>query len=72
MFLPGLLVLSLAAVAFSQSPEKEAREFLAKFSEDAEQMVYKSSKASWNYNVDITDENAEKMVSTLSKIVLTL
>ncbi|XP_055500738.1 angiotensin-converting enzyme 2 [Leucoraja erinacea] len=61
MFLPGLLVLSLAAVAFSQSPEKEAREFLAKFSEDAEQMVYKSSKASWNYNVDITDENAEKM-----------
>ncbi|XP_041066850.1 angiotensin-converting enzyme 2 [Carcharodon carcharias] len=61
MFLLGLWVLSLTAAVFSQTPEDEARAFLKKFSEEAVNLVYNSSLASWEYNTNITKENAFKM-----------
>ncbi|XP_062907356.1 angiotensin-converting enzyme 2 isoform X1 [Mobula hypostoma] len=61
MFLQGLCILSFTTVVLSLSPEEEARKFLEKFNADAVLVVYESSKASWNYNVNITQENAEKM-----------
>ncbi|XP_059823680.1 angiotensin-converting enzyme 2 isoform X1 [Hypanus sabinus] len=61
MFLQGLCILSFTTVVLSLSPEEEARKFLEKFSADAEHLVYQSSKASWNYNVNITQQNAEEM-----------
>ncbi|XP_069746369.1 angiotensin-converting enzyme 2 isoform X2 [Narcine bancroftii] len=61
MFLRGLWALSLTAVTFSLTLDDEARELLRKFEMEAKKLVYKSSLASWNYNTNITDENAEMM-----------
>uniref|UniRef100_UPI00398E697E angiotensin-converting enzyme 2 n=1 Tax=Pristiophorus japonicus TaxID=55135 RepID=UPI00398E697E len=61
MFLQVLWVLSLAAVALSLTLEQEAKKFLDRFSVKAEELAYKSSLASWEYNVNITDENINKM-----------
>ncbi|XP_048458502.1 angiotensin-converting enzyme 2-like [Rhincodon typus] len=58
----ALWVLSLMAPAFSLTTEQEAQQFLNRFSTDAEKLVYKSSLASWTYNTNITDENADKMM----------
>ncbi|XP_067882277.1 angiotensin-converting enzyme 2 [Heterodontus francisci] len=61
MILHGLCVLSLMAATLSLSPEEEAGNFLDTFSATAEDLVYNSSLASWEYNTNISDENAEKM-----------
>uniref|UniRef100_A0A4W3HYL6 Angiotensin-converting enzyme n=1 Tax=Callorhinchus milii TaxID=7868 RepID=A0A4W3HYL6_CALMI len=62
MFLQWLLLLSLAAAALSLSPvEQEATAFLKEFDTKSQDLVYKSSLASWEYNTNITDENIDKM-----------
>ncbi|XP_004710002.2 angiotensin-converting enzyme 2 [Echinops telfairi] len=56
------LLLSLAAVSLAQSTtEDQARSFLTTFNNEAENVSYQSALASWNYNTNITEENAKKM-----------
>ncbi|XP_051531994.1 angiotensin-converting enzyme 2-like [Myxocyprinus asiaticus] len=55
-----LLLLALASMACAQTVEERAREFLRKFDEDASHLVYQYSLASWAYNTDISQENADK------------
>lgn len=57
------LLLSLAALTAAQSTEDLVKTFLEKFNYEAEELSYQSSLASWNYNINITDENVQKMVS---------
>lgn len=58
------LLLSLVAVAAAQSTVEElATTFLDKFNQEAEDLSYQSALASWDYNTNITEENAQKMVS---------
>ncbi|XP_036295422.1 angiotensin-converting enzyme 2 [Pipistrellus kuhlii] len=63
------LFLSLVAVAAAQSSttEGEAREFLDKFNSKAENLSHESALASWDYNTNITDKNAQKMNEADSK-----
>ncbi|KAF4107393.1 angiotensin-converting enzyme 2 [Onychostoma macrolepis] len=60
MFARWLLLLAMASVACSQSVEESAREFLKKFDEEATNLIYQYSLASWAYNTDISQENADK------------
>uniref|UniRef100_A0A8C1ZDQ6 Angiotensin-converting enzyme n=1 Tax=Cyprinus carpio TaxID=7962 RepID=A0A8C1ZDQ6_CYPCA len=62
MFARWLLLLAMASVACSQTVEESAREFLQKFDEEASNLVYQYSLASWAYNTDISQENADKEV----------
>ncbi|KAM4818332.1 LOW QUALITY PROTEIN: angiotensin-converting enzyme 2 [Thomomys bottae] len=56
------ILLSLIAVTASQSSTVEqATEFLEKFNKEVEDLSYQSSLASWNYNTNISEENAQKM-----------
>ncbi|XP_036127492.1 angiotensin-converting enzyme 2 isoform X1 [Molossus molossus] len=56
------LFLSLVAVTAAQSStEEKAKIFLDNFNIRAEELHHQSSLASWNYNTNITDENAQKM-----------
>ncbi|XP_037369021.1 angiotensin-converting enzyme 2 [Talpa occidentalis] len=56
------LLLSLVAVATAQTTtEDEAKAFLNTFNTEAEEVSYKSSLASWDYNTNITEENVQKM-----------
>uniref|UniRef100_A0A8C0SJM8 Angiotensin-converting enzyme n=1 Tax=Canis lupus familiaris TaxID=9615 RepID=A0A8C0SJM8_CANLF len=55
------LLLSLAALTAAQSTEDLVKTFLEKFNYEAEELSYQSSLASWNYNINITDENVQKM-----------
>lgn len=58
------ILLSLIAVTAAQSnPEDQVKTFLEKFDLEAEELSYQSSLASWDYNTNITEENAQKMVS---------
>ncbi|XP_006892457.1 PREDICTED: angiotensin-converting enzyme 2 [Elephantulus edwardii] len=58
----GWLLLSLVAVAAAQpTTEEQAKAFLEQFNQQAEDLSYQSSLASWDYNTNITDENAQKM-----------
>lgn len=59
------LLLAMASLASTQTVEENAREFLRKFDEDASRLVYQYSLASWAYNTDISQENADKEVSML-------
>lgn len=62
------LLLSLVAVASAQSLiEEKAESFLNKFNQEAEDLSYQSSLASWNYNTNITEENAQKMNEAAAK-----
>jgi len=65
--LPPLLLLLLAAGppglrAQGGPTETAAREFLQKFDVEASQLMYQYSLASWDYNTNITEENAKKVV----------
>lgn len=61
-------LLSLVAVATAQSLiEEKAESFLNKFNQEAEDLSYQSSLASWNYNTNITEENAQKMNEAAAK-----
>lgn len=56
------LLLSLVALTAAQSIiEEQAKTFLDKFNQEAEDLSYQSALASWNYNTNITEENAQKM-----------
>lgn len=58
------LFLSLVAVTAAQSPnEEKATAFLEDFNSQAEDLSSKSALAAWDYNTNITNENAQKMVS---------
>ncbi|KAL1766044.1 angiotensin-converting enzyme 2 [Sigmodon hispidus] len=62
------LLLSLAAITTAQSIiEENAKTFLDKFNQEAEDLSYESSLASWNYNTNITEENAQKMNEASAK-----
>ncbi|KAL1265889.1 hypothetical protein QQF64_003916 [Cirrhinus molitorella] len=60
MFARWLLFLAMASVVCSQTVEESAREFLKKFDDEATNLVYQYSLASWAYNTDISQENADK------------
>ncbi|XP_071463030.1 angiotensin-converting enzyme 2 isoform X2 [Marmota flaviventris] len=56
------LLLSFVAVTAAQSTIEElAKTFLDKFNQEAEDLDYQRSLASWNYNTNITKENTQKM-----------
>lgn len=57
------LIWSLAVQAVTQDVDQQAAQFLAEFNIHAEDLSYASSLASWNYNTNITEENAKIMVS---------
>lgn len=65
MFARWLLLSAMASVACSQTVEESAREFLKKFDEEATDLMYQYSLASWAYNTDISQENADKEVSVM-------
>ncbi|XP_060230507.1 angiotensin-converting enzyme 2 [Meriones unguiculatus] len=56
-----LLLSLVAAIAAQSIIEKQAKTFLDEFNQKAEDLYYQSSLASWNYNTNITEENAQKM-----------
>lgn len=60
------LLCGLSAVVTPQNITQQAQNFLEQFNKRAEDISYESSLASWNYNTNITTENAEKMVSVPS------
>uniref|UniRef100_A0A3B3SRS3 Angiotensin-converting enzyme n=1 Tax=Paramormyrops kingsleyae TaxID=1676925 RepID=A0A3B3SRS3_9TELE len=58
-----LLLLAGVWVARGQSDvEQRAVEFLKRFDENATQLMYQHSLASWAYNTNITSENADKLI----------
>uniref|UniRef100_A0A8C8VNS9 Angiotensin-converting enzyme n=1 Tax=Pelusios castaneus TaxID=367368 RepID=A0A8C8VNS9_9SAUR len=61
MLVPLWLLYGLTAFATSQNITEEAINFLAQFNVQAENLSYASSLASWDYNTNITEENARKM-----------
>uniref|UniRef100_A0A8B9H7K5 Angiotensin-converting enzyme n=1 Tax=Astyanax mexicanus TaxID=7994 RepID=A0A8B9H7K5_ASTMX len=63
-----LLVLALASGAWAQTLEDRAKDFLLKFDEDASRLMYQYSLASWAYNINITTENSNKLVSEQIKV----
>ncbi|XP_055987157.1 angiotensin-converting enzyme 2 [Sorex fumeus] len=67
MLLSSWLLLSLAAVTAAQTQE-DAKKFLDNFNKQVEDLSYNSSLASWDYNTNITDENAKKMNEAGSKL----
>lgn len=62
-----LFVLTAVAVVGHGSAqstlEDEARQFLKWVDDNATVLVYDYTRASWNYNTNITAENADKVVS---------
>lgn len=58
------LLWNLALLAAAQDVTQKAKEFLEQFNADAEDLSYNNSLASWDYNTNITEENALKMVGT--------
>lgn len=70
---PRILVTLLAvscAVSAQSDVENQAREFLDRFDKEASDLMYQYSLASWAYNTDITQENADKEVSTWKTFTL--
>ncbi|XP_015226730.1 PREDICTED: angiotensin-converting enzyme 2 [Cyprinodon variegatus] len=61
IFLTLLAVSSAVFLVTEADVESEAREFLKRFEQNATDKVYQSSLASWNYNTNITQENADKV-----------
>ena len=58
-----ILVLAAAYVSAQGDLEQRAREFLQRFDESATDLMYQYSLASWEYNTNITSENAKELVS---------
>ncbi|XP_041936100.1 angiotensin-converting enzyme 2 [Alosa sapidissima] len=57
-----LLVLAVAVGVAAQSElELRAEEFLKRFDQNATELMYQYSLASWAYNTNITDENSQKL-----------
>lgn len=57
----ALLLLCCIAPVWT-SVEEDAKIFLDQFNTEAVPILYASTLASWAYNTNITDENADKMV----------
>ncbi|KAJ7319587.1 hypothetical protein JRQ81_019098 [Phrynocephalus forsythii] len=55
------LIWNVALLTFAQDVTQQAVDFLTEFNAQAENISYESSLASWNYNTNITEENAVKM-----------
>ncbi|XP_020642422.3 angiotensin-converting enzyme 2 isoform X1 [Pogona vitticeps] len=55
------LIWNLALLAFAQDVTQQAAQFLMEFNAQAENLSYENSLASWNYNTNITEENAKNM-----------
>ncbi|XP_044305433.1 angiotensin-converting enzyme 2 [Varanus komodoensis] len=55
------LIWNLALLVVAQDVTEKAAQFLTQFDAKAEDLSYESSVASWNYNTNITEENAIKM-----------
>ncbi|XP_003791912.1 angiotensin-converting enzyme 2 [Otolemur garnettii] len=56
------LLLSLVAVTAAQSTtEEQAKTFLDNFNREVEELSHQAALASWDYNTNITEENAQKM-----------
>ncbi|RMC06429.1 hypothetical protein DUI87_15863 [Hirundo rustica rustica] len=55
------LLCGLSAVVTPQDVTQQAQKFLEEFNRRAEDISYENSIASWNYNTNITEENANKM-----------
>ncbi|XP_064167231.1 angiotensin-converting enzyme 2 [Anguilla rostrata] len=56
-----IFVLAVAYVSAQAGLEQQAREFLQKFDEEATNLMYQYSLASWEYNTNITSENSAKL-----------
>ncbi|NXQ82818.1 ACE2 enzyme, partial [Nyctibius grandis] len=55
------LLCGLSVVVTPQDVTLQAQRFLEEFNKRAEDISYESALASWNYNTNITEENASKM-----------
>ena len=68
----SLLLLALASLTRSDSitDQNEAEEFLRRYTEQAEVIIYASSLASWNYNTNITAHNQQKSVGFLTNRIM--
>ncbi|XP_054829166.1 angiotensin-converting enzyme 2 [Eublepharis macularius] len=55
------LLWNLALLAVAQDVTQKAKEFLEQFNLRVENLTYENSLASWDYNTNITEENAKKM-----------
>lgn len=55
------LVALCCSSASAQTEDERAREFLKRFDEQATDLMYNYSLASWAYNTDITQENSDKV-----------
>uniref|UniRef100_H3B2W0 Angiotensin-converting enzyme n=1 Tax=Latimeria chalumnae TaxID=7897 RepID=H3B2W0_LATCH len=53
------VVLGFATTIVAQLTTKQAAEFLKDFNQNVQEIAYQSSLASWDYNTNITDENAK-------------
>ncbi|XP_053562054.1 angiotensin-converting enzyme 2 [Bombina bombina] len=58
---------ALIGIGTSQTVTDQAREFLRQFNENAEPLYHQSAQAQWEYNTNITDENAQKMNEEAAK-----
>lgn len=58
-----LTAVAVVGHALAQSTEDNARQFLKWVDDNATVLVYDYTRASWNYNTNITAENADKVVS---------
>ncbi|KAM6291936.1 angiotensin-converting enzyme 2 [Porphyrio hochstetteri] len=67
MLLHLWLLCGLSVVVTPQGVTQEAQRFLEDFNRRVEDISYESSIASWNYNTNITEENANKMNEADSK-----
>lgn len=65
-----LTVAVVVAVAAKSELELKAEEFLKKFDENATQLVYQYTLASWAYDTNITDENSQKLVSVIAHLMV--
>uniref|UniRef100_A0A8C6V2R3 Angiotensin-converting enzyme n=1 Tax=Neogobius melanostomus TaxID=47308 RepID=A0A8C6V2R3_9GOBI len=61
LFLTLLMLVALCRSASAQTEDDRAREFLQRFDEQATQLMYNYSLASWAYNTDISQENSDKV-----------
>lgn len=65
-----MTVAVVVAVAAKSELELKAEEFLKKFDENATQLVYQYTLASWAYDTNITDENSQKLVSVIAHLMV--
>ncbi|XP_051650987.1 angiotensin-converting enzyme 2 [Manacus candei] len=61
------LLCGLITAVTPQNVNQQAQNFLEQFNRMAENISYESSIASWNYNTNITEENAKKMNEASAK-----